>query len=60
MCHWIVFYVLHTINLLQQVQLIHWNKDLYKNIGEAIVGENGLCTIAVLYQVLMIVIESFE
>lgn len=34
-----------------EVQLIHWNKDLYKNIGEAIVGENGLCTIAVLYQI---------
>lgn len=34
-----------------EVQLIHWNKDLYKNIGEAMVGENGLCIIGLLYQI---------
>lgn len=34
-----------------EVQLIHWNSDLYKNIGEAITGENGLCIIGLLYQV---------
>lgn len=34
-----------------EVQLIHWNKDRYKNIGEAMVGENGLCIIGLLYQV---------
>lgn len=34
-----------------EVQLIHWNKSLYKNIGEAMGGENGLCIIGLLYQV---------
>lgn len=34
-----------------EVQLIHWNKDLYKNIGEAMTGENGMCIIALLCQV---------
>lgn len=34
-----------------EVQLIHWNKKLYKNIGEAMGGENGLCIIGLLYQV---------
>ena len=35
----------------EQVQLIHWNKKLYKNIGEAMGGEKGLCIIGLLYQV---------
>lgn len=35
----------------KQVQLIHWNADVYKNIGEAITGENGICIIGLLYQV---------
>lgn len=34
-----------------EVQLIHWNADVYKNIGEAITGENGICIIGLLYQV---------
>lgn len=34
-----------------EVQLIHWNKDLYKNIGEAMVGKNGLCIIGLFYQI---------
>ncbi|KAL9973620.1 hypothetical protein ACROYT_G020098 [Oculina patagonica] len=34
-----------------EVQLIHWNKCLYKNIGEAMAGENGLCIIGLLFQV---------
>lgn len=34
-----------------EVQLIHWNKDLYKNIGQAMAGENGLCIIGILFQV---------
>ncbi|KAJ7371417.1 nickel cation binding [Desmophyllum pertusum] len=34
-----------------EVQLIHWNKGLYKHIGEAMAGENGLCIIGLLLQV---------
>lgn len=35
----------------KQVQLIHWNADVYKNIGEAITAENGICIIGLLFQV---------
>ena len=42
----------------EQVQLIHWNKKLYKNIGEAMGGENGLCIIGLLYQVRLRFVET--
>ena len=42
----------------EQVQLIHWNKKLYKNIGEAMGGEKGLCIIGLLYQVRLRFVET--
>ncbi|XP_032237463.2 carbonic anhydrase 1 isoform X2 [Nematostella vectensis] len=34
-----------------EVQLVHWNKTKYRNIGEAITGEQGICILAVFFQV---------
>nr|ANJ59782.1 alpha carbonic anhydrase 6 [Exaiptasia diaphana] len=34
-----------------EMQFLHWNRELYKNIGQALTGENGLCIVAVFFQV---------
>ncbi|XP_031554974.1 carbonic anhydrase 1-like [Actinia tenebrosa] len=34
-----------------EVQFLHWNKERYENIGQALTGEEGICILAVLYQV---------